>query len=123
MKFCTLHLSRSHGDHWGDTDSANRARCNWPQLLRCLCQRSFSLLVFFSGEANKITASLQLTLFQIPLGCRKTSTLSNQRCYFPSRYFVFLCFSFFALFLVRLSWQALLILIHDHTMRWKIFHG
>ena len=62
MKFCTLHLSRSHDDHWGATDSANRARCNWPQLLRCPCQRSFCLF-FFSGEANKITASLQLTLF------------------------------------------------------------
>ena len=44
--------------------------------------------------------------------------LVNQRCYFPSRSFAFLCFSLFALFLVRLSSQALLILIHDHTMRY-----
>ena len=30
-----------------------RARCNWPQLLRCPCQRSFCLFVcFFFGEAN-----------------------------------------------------------------------
>ena len=42
--------------------------------------------------------------------------LVNQRCYFPSRSFAFLCFSLFALFLVRLSSQALLILIHDHTI-------
>ena len=34
------------------------ARCNWPQLLRCPCQRSFCLFVFcsclffFFGEAN-----------------------------------------------------------------------
>ena len=44
--------------------------------------------------------------------------LVNQRCYFLSRSFAFLCFSLFALFLVRSSSQALLILIHDHTMRY-----
>ena len=36
-----------------------RARCNWPQLLRCSCQGSFCLSVclfvcLFFGEANKI---------------------------------------------------------------------
>ena len=31
-----------------------RARCNWPQLLRCPCQRSFCLFVCFLAEANEI---------------------------------------------------------------------
>ena len=36
-----------------------RACCNWPQLLRCPCQRSFCLFAclfvcFFFGKANKI---------------------------------------------------------------------
>ena len=37
--------------------------------------------------------------FQIFLGCRKTSTLSTQRCYSPNASFVGLFFSFLALFL------------------------
>ena len=47
---------RRTGDGGQGTRTGNekRARCNWPQLLRCPCQRSFCLFVCFFREANKI---------------------------------------------------------------------
>ena len=47
---------RGTGDGGQETSTGNekRARCNWPQLLRCPCQRSFCLFVCFFREANKI---------------------------------------------------------------------
>ena len=53
--------------------------------------------------------------FQLLLGRCKTSTLSTQRCYSPNASFVGPFFSLLALFLVKLSWQALMILIHAQT--------
>ena len=53
-------LQRSYNDYWylwfkNNLKSRIRARCNWPQLLRCPCQRSFFLFVcLFFAEANKI---------------------------------------------------------------------
>ena len=64
------------------------------------------------GATDLATLSLR---FQILLGGRKTSTPSTQRCYSPNTSFFGPLFSFLALFLVKLSWQALLILLHFQT--------
>ena len=52
---------------------------------------------------------------QLLLGRCKTSTLSTQRYYSPNSSFVGPFFSLLALFLAKLSWQALPILIHAQT--------
>ena len=49
------------GDGGQETSTGNekRARCNWPQLLRCPCQRSLCLFVCFFSEANKIKLKIK----------------------------------------------------------------
>ena len=56
-----------------------------------------------------------LFCFQLPLQRRKTSTLSIQRCSSPNASFGGPFFPLLALFLVKSSWQALMILIHAQT--------
>ena len=59
--------------------------------------------------------SLPPFYFQLLLRSRKTSTLSIQRYCSPNASFVGPFFSLLALFLVKSSWQALMILIHAQT--------
>ena len=82
---CTLRLSRSHGDRWGATDIA-----------------TLSLKKMF--------------LFSASLRAWQTLNPAHSEILF-SRHasFVGPFFSLFALFLVKLSWQALVILIHAQT--------
>ena len=68
------------------------------------------------GVTDLATLSLHLTLFSDSLRASQTSTLSTPRCYSPNASFVGLFFSLLALFLVKLSWQALLVLIHAQTI-------
>ena len=62
-----------------------------------------------------------LFCFQLLLRRRKSSALSIQQCCSPNASFVGPFFSLFALFLVKSSWQALVILIHAQTTLTCVF--
>ena len=81
-----MHLSRSHGGRWGATDIA-------------------TLSLHFILYSDSLRASR-----------RKTSKPVHQRCFAPNVSFVGPFFSLLALFLVKSSWQGLVILIHAQTI-------
>ena len=78
------------------------------------------------GTMNLATLSLPLILFSASLRVLQNCPLRD--IYFPNASFVGPFFSLLALFLVKLSWRALLILIRAQTtftcvsLPWLIYH-